>query len=445
MRYLTLNNSGIWSFRFQIPKKYRPIFDNRYEVKKCLNTPCKQQAYLFALELELQIRKKIADANPTLAGNANPTLAGNANPTLAGNANPTLIEKLPPLNITPKQRKRINTKCPLRCLEEYKEYKSSYVSEKTIEGAYAKCLLVLNLISKSNISSIRRNEAERARKLLLALPSNIKKHRQFEGLTPIKAIELNQNLMLPVISGSSVKDYIQKCSSFFEWCVQMEYTDVNPFKGFRFKNDQKASKAKNAYSNDDLRLVFSDKVFVEKHYKHNYQYWLPLLARLTGARINEICQLYREDITVIDGITCISINRNTSDKRLKTPNSERTIPLHPKLIRLGFLKYVESVGAQRLFPELRLERDGYATSASKWYGRFKSRLGLPKGYDFHSFRHTFANQLKNALVPSVIASELLGHSQQSMSYDRYGKELNNQLKLTAIEKLDTSDLDHLLN
>ncbi|HIF5641179.1 TPA: site-specific integrase [Vibrio parahaemolyticus] len=419
MRYLTLSKTGIWSFRFQIPVSYRPLFDNRYEVKRCLQTPCKQQAQLLALQLELEIRSKIAGTNSI----------------------PTKTS----IKFSDSQRKSTqeHTNSPLQCLAKYKEYKSSYVSEKSINGAVAKCQLVLNLIDKRQLSSIRRSDAEKARQLLIQLPANIKKHSQFKGLTPIQAIELNKKLGLPAISSSSVKDYIQKCSSFFAWAEQMEYTDLNPFKGFRFKNETKVSAAKNAYNKQQLNQIFSNRLFTKRTFKHSYQFWLPIIARLTGARINEICQLYKDDIQNIEGTWCISINLDTPDKRLKTPNSARFIPLHPKIIELGFITYVDSICSGRIFPELRLERDGYATAASKWYGRFKTSLGFKKGHDFHSFRHTFANQLKNALVPAIVASELLGHSQRSISYDRYGKELDIKTKLIAIEKINVSDLDCL--
>ncbi|MGL1564043.1 site-specific integrase [Vibrio parahaemolyticus] len=419
MRYLTLSKTGIWSFRFQIPVSYRPLFDNRYEVKRCLQTSCKQQAQLLALQLELEIRSKIAGTNSI----------------------PTKTS----IKLSDSQRKSTqeHKNSPLQCLAKYKEYKSSYVSEKTIIGAVAKCQLVLALINKKQLSSIRRSDAEKARQLLIQLPANIKKHSQFKGLTPIQAIELNKKLGLPAISSSSVKDYIQKCSSFFAWAEQMEYTDLNPFKGFRFKNETKVSAAKNAYNEQQLNKIFSNEIFTKRTFKHNYQYWLPILARLTGARINELCQLYKEDIKNIDGIWCISINRNKLDKRLKTANSERLIPLHPRLIELGFIRHVNSVSSERVFPELKLERDGYATAASKWYGRFKTKLGFSRGYDFHSFRHTFANQLKNALVPAIVTSELLGHSQRSISYDRYGKELDIKTKLVVVEKINVSDLDCL--
>ncbi|ELA7833033.1 TPA: tyrosine-type recombinase/integrase [Vibrio parahaemolyticus] len=416
MRYLTLSKNGVWSFRFQIPAHHRPLFEHRYEIKRCLKTSCRSKAQLLALQLELEIRRKIADSKST-----------QTNVSIK-------------LSDSQKKRKLEHKNCPFKCLATYKTYKSSHVSEKSITGAIAKCQLVLNLLNKKQISSIRRSDAEKARQLLLQLPSNIKKHRQFNGLTPQQAIKLNQKLGLPVISPSSVKDYIQKCSSFFEWCTQMEYTDINPFKGFKFRADTKVSNAKNAYSKQQLSTIFEHEMFKNRKFKHTYQYWLPLLARYSGARLNELCQLYKDDIQNIGGIWCISINRNSPDKRLKTPNSERFIPIHPRLISLGFITHIHSLTSERLFPELKLERDGYATAASKWYGRFKTSLGFDKGHDFHSFRHTFANELKNALVPSMVAAELLGHAQETITYERYGKEINLKTKLIAVEKIDKNSL-----
>lgn len=45
-----------------------------------------------------------------------------------------------------------------------------------------------------------------------------------------------------------------------------------------------------------------------------------------------------------------------ADKSLKNINSQRQMPIHPELIKLGFLKYVEALkanGQERLFPELK--------------------------------------------------------------------------------------------
>lgn len=96
---------------------------------------------------------------------------------------------------------------------------------------------------------------------------------------------------------------------------------------------------------------------------------------------------------------------------------------------------MKSVKHSRIFPELKDSRDGFGSAASKWFGRFKLKLGFGKGHDFHSFRHTFATELKNADISSVIAGELLGHAQQNITYDRYGKTIHiTKLKL-VIDKL----------
>ncbi|MAE08568.1 MAG: hypothetical protein CL661_07395 [Bacteroidetes bacterium] len=42
---------------------------------------------------------------------------------------------------------------------------------------------------------------------------------------------------------------------------------------------------------------------------------------------------------------------------------------------------------------------------------------------FHSLRHSFANELKQAGVNEQVASELLGHESQSITYGRFGGKI----------------------
>ncbi|WP_407701689.1 DUF6538 domain-containing protein [Vibrio algicola] len=61
MRYLTRKPSGIWYFRYQIPKAFQAQFYNRTEFKRSLHTRDYQRAALLALKLELELRQKIAE------------------------------------------------------------------------------------------------------------------------------------------------------------------------------------------------------------------------------------------------------------------------------------------------------------------------------------------------------------------------------------------------
>ncbi|BCV28929.1 hypothetical protein TUM3811_27890 [Shewanella algae] len=307
----------------------------------------------------------------------------------------------------------------------------------------AKCQIVLSLLEKQELKAIRRIDAEKVSELLRLYPTNLKKHKQFSGLTGKQAIELNQQLKMPTLSEESVKGYCQKMSGFFEWCVQNELTDINPFKAIRFRKSRKDSELKHAYNIPDLHKVFSTEIHTKKCHKHNYYYWLPILAYLTGARLNELCQLYKADIFEQDGIWVMRIDDRFEGQKLKNLASRRLIPLHSKLVELGFVNFVQSQQHKRVFPELPNGRDGYGMTASKWYGRFKAKLGFSKGYDFHSFRHTVATQFKRQQVSHITAGEILGHTQNNITYDRYGKGIELPLK-QVINLIDSSVLSGIV-
>ncbi|OEC83161.1 hypothetical protein A9D46_12170 [Photobacterium damselae subsp. damselae] len=419
MHNLRISKGGIWQFRYQIPSIHRHLFHNRYEIKRSLRTSDKQTAIVKALQLELEIRISIQNNQPMIESNT-----GTYRPEKP--ASPAILVS----------KEKTTSIDPFKCLEMYRDSKKELVNQKTIDMAYAKCHIVLTLLKTRNIKDIRRLQAEEVRTLLSQYPVNATKHKQFSGMRGQQLIEANKKHKLATLSTESVKDYIQKCSSFFEWCLQMEMTDINPFKGMRFKKTRKDNEAKHAYDNADLKKLFSTEIHTEKKYKHPHYYWLPLLGLYTGARLNELCQLYRQDISNKEGIWVIKIDDKFEGQRLKNNSSRRVIPIHEKLLELGFIDYINSVQHERIFPDLKQERDGFGTAASKWFGRFKNKLGFERGHDFHSFRHTTATQLKHAEISSVVAAELLGHSQNNITYDRYGKGMSLKILKQAINVID---------
>jgi integrase len=151
-----------------------------------------------------------------------------------------------------------------------------------------------------------------------------------------------------------------------------------------------------------------------------HKFWIPRIAMFTGARLNEICSLYLEDIHEVDGVLCFDINTNHEDRKVKTETSERTIPVHPTLIEIGILRYVEAMkkeGHQRLFPQLSYDKSNhYGGALGKWWGKY-SRLHVTKDKQkvFHSFRRDVADELKQNGVDRGVIEELLGHKDQSMS------------------------------
>jgi len=80
-----------------------------------------------------------------------------------------------------------------------------------------------------------------------------------------------------------------------------------------------------------LNTLFNADIWITGKCKYDYQFWLPLIALHTGARLNEIAQLRVEDIKDIDGIKCFYINEEHELKTLKNTNSMRYIPIHSAL------------------------------------------------------------------------------------------------------------------
>ncbi|EPI8559688.1 tyrosine-type recombinase/integrase [Vibrio fluvialis] len=419
MRYLFLTKTGIWHFRFQIPPNHRHLFENRREIKKSLKTSDRESAIISSLELEIEIRKTISNQS----------------------SSDQTKSKITP-NILPSRKRESSGLTAYDALERFCRYKSDHISTKAVGMLKAKCSTVLELINKSHLKKIRRVDAEEIVLQLRKYPANIKKKSQFTGLSGKESIKLNKSLGLPTLSEESVKDYCQKLSSFFEWCVLNELTDINPFKAIKFKKQRKDSDAKNAYSITDLNKIFSTEIHTQKQFKHPYYFWLPLLGYFTGARLNELCQLYKKDIYIQDGIWVIQINDRFTGQKLKNTASRRVIPIHNKLLDLGFIDFIKSNQHERLFPELKQGRDGFSSAASKWYARFKTKLNFEKGHDFHSFRHTVATQLKRAEVSHVAAGEILGHTQNNITYDRYGKELDISQIQKYINLIDSTVIDN---
>jgi integrase len=71
--------------------------------------------------------------------------------------------------------------------------------------------------------------------------------------------------------------------------------------------DESDAQQREPFTTDELTRLFGAAEHAQRRYKATYSYWLPLMGLLTGARLNELCQLHLSDFEVISGIDCINI------------------------------------------------------------------------------------------------------------------------------------------
>ena len=131
--------------------------------------------------------------------------------------------------------------------------------------------------------------------------------------------------------------------------------------------------------------------------------------------MNELCQINLADLQSEDDISYFNITSTGDNQRVKNPNSQRRIPVHPMLVSLGFETLVRQrrgVGERRLFPELRLDMDGYFSGDfTKFFSLFLKRIGIKTNKtSFHSFRHNFEDACRNCGVPPTIEAPNIVHT-----------------------------------
>ncbi|MGY2167857.1 hypothetical protein [Pseudomonas gingeri] len=155
---------------------------------------------------------------------------------------------------------------------------------------------------------------------------------------------------------TTFNNYVKNLTTFFSYAVREGYCSRNPFDGLRVRIRRKVSEERSTFSAEDLKALFKVTTYASAHGPKPNQHWLPLLGLYAEARLNELCQLYTDDVVTIDGIACIHIRATRPDQKLKTTSFERLVPIHSKLLVLGFLKYVTKVkeGGRTCFPGVEL-------------------------------------------------------------------------------------------
>jgi integrase len=206
---------------------------------------------------------------------------------------------------------------------------------------------------------------------------------------------------------------------------------ADPFANMRLPEEKPT---REPWQLEELRLLFASPVFTNGARptagRGEAAFWLPLLGLFTGARLGELAPLTAEDVSVDETtqIPMITIREDTEQgRRLKTATSARVVPVHPELVRIGFLRFVEDTRTKdgktaRLFPLLTPgPKGGFGEAWSKWFGRYiRSQRIANKASVFHSFRHGFKDALRAAGVSEDINDALTGHSGAGTVGRRYG-------------------------
>lgn len=228
-------------------------------------------------------------------------------------------------------------------------------------------------------------------------------------------------------SASTRNRYIKKNSAFFKWLSTRTDEEIrNPFEGMGVRETTAPMDRRPAYTLNDLKRLHIAMTGVKE-----WKRWIILIGRYSGMRQNEICQLYHNDLIPIDGVWCFRIDNLNPNQTIKTDSSRRFVPIHSRLLALGLLDFIKERKGH-LFPELTLHLGSYGHYFSRWFARFRAASNLP---EYHSLRHYAATTFKQHGFPEQFASQVLGHSNATITYNRYGKGIDISRLIELIERL----------
>ena len=195
------------------------------------------------------------------------------------------------------------------------------------------------------------------------------------------------------------------------------------------------------FTTDELHKIFNPETYIDPHGRNNQgKFWVPIIALYHGCRLNEICQLDVNDIVIDKGIPCISINANAPDKSVKNKGSERVIPIHPKLIDMGFLYYVEYQRREhkvKLFDFAKIKRGLYNCQVQHWFARYLDKIGMSDPSKvFHSFRHTFETMATEKRIPPQYQNAICGWAEQGIGQRLYAHKKDMKVMFEEISKIE---------
>jgi integrase len=254
------------------------------------------------------------------------------------------------------------------------------------------------------------------------------------GYSRERCLECRNALLIKGLAPKTVNKYIGLLSSLFKWGGRHEYVRSNPAEGMMLDIPRRPDKERKAYGMEDLQRVV-DNLPIEND--EQWKIWIPIIGMLSGMRREEICQLYPSDIRQVGDVWCFDINSNGDDKSLKTEASDRFVPVHSTLIRLGFIRFVETrKDCHNLWGFVKWKTQ-WGKQFGNWYSRFFNRKYITQDplKCFHSLRHYAADHLKQGGFQEVLIAELLGHSNDSITTGRYGKKFLPPKLVEAVETL----------
>jgi len=227
------------------------------------------------------------------------------------------------------------------------------------------------------------------------------------------------------ISAKTVKDSdLAGLKTIFGWAVANLRLPSNPALGLTIKLSKPAKLRSKGFTDEEASAILSAASSITKGPGSGRTFaakrWVPWLCAYTGARVGEMAQLRKQDVTREGEHWVIRV---TPEAGTVKTNEARTIVLHPHLIEQGFPAFVQSAPPGYLFLNA---APGDGDIRGVWQAT-KNRLAEfaraivtdPNVAPNHGWRHRFKTVGMEAGIAPRILDAIQGQAARSVA-DTYG-------------------------
>jgi hypothetical protein len=191
------------------------------------------------------------------------------------------------------------------------------------------------------IYQLTRQHVHAFKRALADAPANYTK--RFPDMTLPEATKANKarSKPYPLLKARTVNDkYLARLHAFLNWAVRGDIIPDNPAAGIKVDTVKDSRPPRVNFSPDDLTRLFGE------HFapggKWGEREWAMVTALFSGMRATEQAQIKLNSIRTERGVLVIAVEEHT-----KNLGSQRLVPVHSRLLGLGFEKHVADLRRPR--------------------------------------------------------------------------------------------------
>ncbi len=295
-----------------------------------------------------------------------------------------------------------------------------------------------------------RDKGKRQRPVIKSLRKFLR-HNNARRVTKKDLLAWRDHLMKE-LSAKTVNDiYLSAVRSLFLWAVENERLPENVADNVKQPKPRKVYGRERGYTDEEaVKVLKASRSYQPKSDEFgrvresvkmaNMKRWVPIICAFTGARVSEITQLRKEDIRKIEAHW---VARITPDAGTVKAGGYRDVPLHPQIIKEGFVQFVSDAKPGPLFHSA-TEPEKFQRAAVIVSNKLSDWLRLsglrPEGLQpNHAWRHRLKTTCRELGVADSVVDAIQGHAGKTAG-DKYG-DVTLKTKIDALRKLPMYDLN----